>query len=154
MKNKKLNISDINIFKKKTFITKTPKETRELGKKFAAFLKKGDIVLLRGDLGAGKTTFVQGIMQAFRSRVFVNSSSFSIINEYDVNNGIKLFHIDLYRLQSLNSVFDIGIEEYIYSNNISCIEWPDRLACIQNDCQWSIEIENIGLVKNIRISKK
>jgi tRNA threonylcarbamoyladenosine biosynthesis protein TsaE len=151
IKNKKLNIWDINTFKKNIFITTTPKQTRNLGGKFAVVLKKGDIVLLKGTLGSGKTTFTQGVVQSFGNKRFANSASFALVNEYNAN-GVKLFHMDLYRLQPSN-VWDIGIEEYLYSNNISLIEWPDRLVGIENYSQWNVEIENIGLERKIKIDK-
>ncbi|MDR0956429.1 MAG: tRNA (adenosine(37)-N6)-threonylcarbamoyltransferase complex ATPase subunit type 1 TsaE [Endomicrobium sp.] len=152
IKNKKLNTQDINIFKEGTFITKTPKETRNLGKKFASALKNGDIIFLKGNLGSGKTTFTQGIVKAFGNKGFARSSSFMLVNEYNANS-IKLFHLDLYRLKPSN-VWDIGIEEYIYSNNISIIEWADRLIGFENDNHWNIEISNMQSKRKIKIEKK
>jgi tRNA threonylcarbamoyladenosine biosynthesis protein TsaE len=156
-KNKKLDTWDLNISKSKinVFFTKSAQETRVLGKKFALVLKSGDIVFLKGNLGSGKTTFVQGIVKAFYSKGFAKSSSFTIVNEYNAD-GVKLFHIDLYRLEA-SSVWDMGLEEYLYSKNISLVEWPDRLIGVENDNHWNIEIENIGLgsnlVRKIKIEK-
>ena len=151
-KNRKLSILDINTSKKKIFITKTPKQTSNLGKKFAALLKSGDIVFLKGDLGSGKTTFVQGVVKAFGNKGFARSSSFTLVNEYDAN-GLKLFHIDLYRLDP-SSVWDIGIEEYLFSGNISLIEWADRLVGAENDNYWNVEIESMGSNREVKIEKK
>jgi tRNA threonylcarbamoyladenosine biosynthesis protein TsaE len=153
VKNGKLNIWGTNIFKKKIFFTKTPKETIDLGKKFATVLKSGDIVSLKGDLGSGKTTFTQGVVKAFGNKGFTRSSSFMLVNEYNAD-GIKLFHIDLYRLKPSN-VWDIGIEEYLYSGNISLIEWADRLLGSENDNRWNVEIVNTaGSERKIKIEKK
>jgi tRNA threonylcarbamoyladenosine biosynthesis protein TsaE len=149
---KKLNILGLNTFKDSIFITKTPQETRNLGKKFAAVLKSGDIIFLKGALGSGKTTFTQGVVKAFGNKGFARSSSFMLANEYNANN-VKLFHLDLYRLQP-SSVWDIGIEDYIYSDNISLIEWADRLIGFENDNHWDVEIENMGLKRKIKIEKK
>ncbi|WP_374129040.1 tRNA (adenosine(37)-N6)-threonylcarbamoyltransferase complex ATPase subunit type 1 TsaE [Candidatus Endomicrobiellum agilis] len=151
-KNRKLSILDINTSKKKFFITKTPKQTSNLGKKFAALLKSGDIVFLKGDLGSGKTTFVQGVVKAFGNKGFARSSSFTLVNEYDAN-GLKLFHIDLYRLDP-SSVWNIGIEEYLFSGNISLIEWADRLVGAENDNYWNVEIESTGSNREVKIEKK
>jgi tRNA threonylcarbamoyladenosine biosynthesis protein TsaE len=152
-KNRKLNIRGTNTFKEKIFFTKTPKETSDLGKKFAAALKSGDIVFLKGDLGSGKTTFTQGVVKAFGNKGFARSSSFMLVNEYNAGS-IKLFHIDLYRLKPL-SVWDMGIEEYLYSENISLIEWADRLVGSGNDSRWNVEIENTAsLGRKIKIEKK
>ncbi|MDR3256877.1 MAG: tRNA (adenosine(37)-N6)-threonylcarbamoyltransferase complex ATPase subunit type 1 TsaE [Endomicrobium sp.] len=151
-KNRELNTQDINISKKNIFITKTPQETRNLGKKFASMLKSGDIVFLKGDLGSGKTTFTQGVVKAFGNKGFARSSSFILVNEYNANN-LKLFHLDLYRLKP-STVWNIGIEEYLYSKNISLIEWADRLVGAENDNHWNVEINDIGSERKIKIEKK
>jgi tRNA threonylcarbamoyladenosine biosynthesis protein TsaE len=152
-KNKKLNIWGISTFKEKIFFTKTSKETSNLGEKFAVALKSGDIVFLKGSLGSGKTTFVQGIVKAFGNKGFARSSSFMLVNEYNADD-IKLFHIDLYRLKPSN-VWDMGIEEYLYSGNISLIEWANRLVGAENDNCWNVDIENtVGSKRKIKIEKK
>jgi tRNA threonylcarbamoyladenosine biosynthesis protein TsaE len=152
VKSKKSSVQDLNIFKNNIFTTKTPEETRRLGKKFATMLKSGNIIFLKGNLGSGKTTFTQGVVKAFGNKCFARSSSFMIVNEYKAN-GLKLFHLDLYRLHPSN-VWDIGIEEYIYSDNISIIEWADRLIGLKNDNHWNVEIENTGFERKIKIEKK
>ena len=152
VKSKKLNTQGLNTFGNNIFITKTHEETRALGKRFASVLKSGDIIFLKGNLGSGKTTFAQCVVRAFGNKDFARSSSFMLVTEYDANN-LKLFHLDLYRLQP-SSVRDIGIEEYIYSENISLIEWADRLIGSENDNQWSVEIENTGFERKIKIEKK
>ncbi|MDR1662811.1 MAG: tRNA (adenosine(37)-N6)-threonylcarbamoyltransferase complex ATPase subunit type 1 TsaE [Endomicrobium sp.] len=148
--NKKLNIWDLNISKKNTFTTKIPQETRNLGTAFAALLKSGDIIFLKGNIGSGKTTFVQGVVKAFSNKSFARSSSFILVNEYKIPNNLKLFHLDMYRLEP-SSVWDIGIEEYIYSNNISLIEWADKLIGAEKDNHWSVEIENLTVGRKITI---
>ena len=153
VKNKKSNIAALNTFKNKAFITKTPQETRNLAKKFASVLKSGDIVFLNGDLGSGKTTFTQGITKFFGNKGFARSSSFMIVNEYQAFDNLKLFHLDLYRLNK-SSIFDIGIEEYLYSDNIYLIEWPQRLSDGQNKNHWNIKIENLRNKRKITIEKK
>ncbi|GHT44156.1 tRNA (adenosine(37)-N6)-threonylcarbamoyltransferase complex ATPase subunit type 1 TsaE [Endomicrobiia bacterium] len=151
-KSKKFNAGDLSTFKNSIFITKTPEETRNLGKKFATVLKSGDIIFLKGNLGSGKTTFTQGVVKAFGKKGFARSSSFMLVNEYDAND-LKLFHLDLYRLQS-SSVWDVGIEDYIYSGNISLIEWADRLIGFENDSHWNVEIENTGSERKIKIENQ
>jgi tRNA threonylcarbamoyladenosine biosynthesis protein TsaE len=150
VKNKKLNTWDLNISKKNVFITKIPQETKNLGTAFATLLKGGDIIFLKGNLGSGKTTFTQGVVKAFGNKAFARSSSFILVNEYKITNNLKLFHLDLYRLKP-SSVWDIGIEEYIYSNNISVIEWADRLTGTEKDSHWNVEIENLVTGRRIII---
>jgi tRNA threonylcarbamoyladenosine biosynthesis protein TsaE len=153
VKNKKSNTLALNTFKNKVFITKTPQETRNLAKKFASVLKSGDIVFLNGDLGTGKTTFSQGITKFFGNKGFARSSSFILVNEYQAFDNLKLFHLDLYRLKK-STIFDIGIEEYLYSGNISLIEWPQRLIDGQNENHWDIKIESLINKRKIKIEKK
>lgn len=98
-------------------------ETLKIAKEFAKSLKSGDIVLLYGDLGAGKTVFVKGVVSAFCSCV-VTSPTFTIVNTYEAN--IPLYHFDLYRLQSEEELYDIGAEELLFGNGISLVEWPEK----------------------------
>lgn len=151
-KKKKQNTRDISTFKEQLFITKSPEQTRKLGEKFSKELKKGDIVFLKGDLGSGKTTFTQGIAKAFGNKGFARSSSFTLVNEYKAGES-TLFHMDLYRLEPA-TVWDLGIEEYLFSGNIAVIEWPERLLGSQNDNTWNVEIESFGNERKIKVEKR
>jgi tRNA threonylcarbamoyladenosine biosynthesis protein TsaE len=133
-------------------ITKNADQTRRLGAKFAKLLRKGDIVFLNGDLGGGKTTFVQGIAFAFGNEYFVRSSSFTLISEYKAKD-CKLFHLDLYRLENAN-IWDLGFEEYLYGSNISLIEWANRLSGIQDDKTWELNFDYIDVDKRKITIKK
>jgi tRNA threonylcarbamoyladenosine biosynthesis protein TsaE len=111
-----------------------------LGRAFAERLKGGDIVFLSGGLGQGKTTFMQGIAKFFGNKGFARSSSFILANEYKGPNGLKLFHLDLYRLRPQETL-EFGVEEYLYSGNIAVVEWPERLG--ENYiCTWLIKFED------------
>ncbi|MDR3048288.1 MAG: tRNA (adenosine(37)-N6)-threonylcarbamoyltransferase complex ATPase subunit type 1 TsaE [Elusimicrobiota bacterium] len=134
----------LTIFKskeKKVFITNSANETRTLGTFFAALLKKGDIVFFTGDLGSGKTTFIQGIIGNFVQKKYIRSSSFTIASEYEAAD-FKLFHLDLYRLAPSN-IADIGIDDYLYSNNVALIEWAQRLKGSDNEATWIVESKYI-----------
>lgn len=85
---------------------------------------KHNILLLKGNLGAGKTTFTQFLLKALGSSDEVNSPSYSIVNEYSTPQG-KVFHFDLYRLKNIDEVYDIGIEEYLDNAFLCIIEWPE-----------------------------
>lgn len=86
------------------------------------------IILLTGNLGAGKTTLTQYIAKALGSKSTVTSPTFSIVNVYDLPDG-TLYHMDLYRLESYEELFNAGIEEYFYEKNATCIvEWPDLIS--------------------------
>lgn len=97
----------------------------KLGEKLAGKLKKGSIVTLTGDLGSGKTTFVQGLFRKFGIKGFARSSSFIIANEYSSKHG-KLYHLDLYRLNACD-INSLGLEEYMKGDGITVIEWADKL---------------------------
>lgn len=85
---------------------------------------KYNILLLNGDLGAGKTTFTKFLLARLGSRDEVSSPTYSIVNEYDTENG-KVYHFDLYRMSSIEEVYDIGIEEYLYNGFLNIVEWAD-----------------------------
>lgn len=85
---------------------------------------KHSILLLKGNLGAGKTTFTQFLLKNLESSDEVNSPTYSIVNEYNTPKG-KIFHFDLYRLKSIEEVYDIGIEEYLDNAFLCIIEWPE-----------------------------
>ncbi|MDD5021414.1 MAG: tRNA (adenosine(37)-N6)-threonylcarbamoyltransferase complex ATPase subunit type 1 TsaE [Endomicrobiaceae bacterium] len=130
-----------NTFENKTFLTGSAMKTKKLGKDFASDLKAGDIVFFNGDLGAGKTTFIQGIMSKFGIKRFVRSASFMLVNEFETEN-INLYHIDLYRLGKTN-IYDLGLDEYLFGKGISLIEWSERLTGCKNQKRWEINIEYV-----------
>lgn len=102
-------------------ISKNADETRLLASKIIKMLKVGDVVLLTGDLGAGKTTFVSGALESLGYKDHVISPTFNILKCYFEVKPI-IYHIDAYRLEDQN--IDIGLEEYIEGNGICFIEWP------------------------------
>lgn len=142
----------------KEFKTYSALETIELGNKIGTHLNKGDVVLLTGDLSAGKTTITKGIGQALGVKRVINSPTFTIVKEYKGNDCI-LYHLDLYRLDGLNEDFDL--EEYIESDGICVIEWPFQVEEILPDeyliitlnrldeDNRLIQVEGLGRYKNI-----
>ena len=103
-------------------------ETWELAKKLAAELKPGDIVCLEGDLGAGKTTFTQGLAAALGVSGRVNSPTFCIVQEH--RGAHLLVHMDLYRLHGEDDVIAIGWEDYLAEGAILVVEWPERAGSL------------------------
>ena len=103
------------------FISKSAEDTQKLASKIMSFLKPGDVVLLTGDLGAGKTTLVGGALASLGYKEHVISPTFNILKCYfDVKPNV--FHIDAYRLENQN--IDIGLDEFIEGNGVTFIEWP------------------------------
>jgi tRNA threonylcarbamoyladenosine biosynthesis protein TsaE len=90
-------------------------------------LKTGSIVVLVGEMGAGKTTFTQSVLRAMGIEDLEGSPTYSLINEYESPYFGKVYHMDLYRLDSLEEALDIGIEELLYQNVICFIEWPEKI---------------------------
>jgi tRNA threonylcarbamoyladenosine biosynthesis protein TsaE len=105
----------------KTFNINNPEETIMLGEKLGNVLENGDVVLLLGDLSAGKTTFTKGIGKALGVTRIINSPTFTIVKSYKGTKG-TLYHLDLYRLDGLNNDFDLY--EYIETDGVCVIEWP------------------------------
>jgi tRNA threonylcarbamoyladenosine biosynthesis protein TsaE len=122
--------------------------TEAIGAALANWLREGDVVLLHGDLGAGKTTLAKGIAQALRIDAVVSSPSFALVNEYD--GGLlapvtKLYHLDLYRLHVVEELASIGFEDYIApTDGVTLIEWPERAAEVLPDRYLLIEFTAIG----------
>lgn len=109
----------------KEFISKSANDTLKIAKEFAETLSVGDIVLLNGDLGAGKTVFVKGVTEKFSGgKAVAVSPTFLIVNVYDTTPPI--YHFDLYRIESVGELDAIGAEEYLYGDGISFVEWPER----------------------------
>jgi tRNA threonylcarbamoyladenosine biosynthesis protein TsaE len=103
-----------------------PGETIVIGKKLGQRLKKGDVVCLYGDIGAGKTTLIKGIASSFGIHERdITSASFTMIAEYDTSP--PFYHVDLYRLEGGKDVDNIGMYDYLGSDGIAVIEWAERL---------------------------
>jgi len=112
--------------------TKNHEETLALGKELAKNIKPGDIILLFGDLGAGKTTLTQGLCLGLglNKKAYVNSPTFTLMNQYEGIHAIN--HIDLYRLDTISQIEALGIEENLFSEDISIVEWSEKLFLDDN----------------------
>ncbi len=107
--------------------THSTSQTEAFAARFAKSLKPGDLVLLEGNLGAGKTTFVRGLAKGLGvpQEVLVHSPTFTLINEYP--GKISLIHIDLYRVEAASELSELGLEEYLEKNVIVVVEWSERI---------------------------
>lgn len=108
-----------------TFITQTAEETIILGKKIGSKLQPGDIIAMEGTLAAGKTTITKGIAEALGVEDTVTSPTFTLISEYEGN--MPLYHMDVYRLDSCEEFVNLGVEDLMYGDGVSIIEWSERV---------------------------
>jgi tRNA threonylcarbamoyladenosine biosynthesis protein TsaE len=127
------------------FITHSPEETIALGRSLAASLLPPKLVLLRGDLGAGKTTLVKGIAAAFgaASEDDVTSPTFTLVHEY---RGPKanLYHIDLYRVDTQRQLETLGLDDLISENSVLLIEWGEKFPRFVRERDLEIALERVG----------
>ncbi len=116
-----MTIDDIRI------TTLSPTETRKLGEQLGQYLEEGSVFALYGDLGSGKTAFVQGLAKGLGvpDDQYVTSPTFTLINEYQ--GRLRLFHIDLYRLNDFSEMEDLGFDEILKSDSVVAIEWSEKL---------------------------
>lgn len=113
---------------KLTIRTTSADETTALGEKLGKHLKPGDVVALYGDLGAGKTTLTRGIAAGLGLDADIHSPTFTLIHEHP--GKIPLYHVDLYRLADVQEVETLGLEEYIYSDGVTVIEWSEKIQSL------------------------
>ncbi len=106
----------------------SPEETKTIAGKLGSFLEKGDILSLTGDLGAGKTCFVQGLARALDLDLNITSPTFTLIKEY--SGHLPLYHFDAYRLSSPQELIELGYEEYFFNSGVTVVEWGDRVASL------------------------
>lgn len=111
-----------------TYISKSEQDTINFAKNFASKLHKGDIIVLSGELGSGKTKFVQGILENFGLENEISSPTFTIVNEY-CNDLVNIYHFDVYRLSDTDEFYAMGGDEY-FANGICLIEWGEMIESI------------------------
>jgi len=123
-----------------TFISHSPAETESLGERWGRAAKHGLVIGLSGDLGAGKTQLVKGIARGLGVTVRVHSPTFTLVNEYGGGRR-RLFHLDLYRLETPAQIISAGLEEFLQPDGVAVIEWAERLE----QARW--KTENCKIIK-------
>jgi tRNA threonylcarbamoyladenosine biosynthesis protein TsaE len=120
----------------------SPEETLHLGKSIGSSLISGDIILLFGDLGAGKTHLTQGICDGLglEKDIYIRSPTFTLINEYQ--GRLPIYHIDLYRIDSHEEIYSLGLEEILFNQGITIIEWAEKLRSPKNSNKLILNIED------------
>ena len=128
---------------KKSFISTCEEDTLKFAKEFSKSLNKGEIILLNGDLGSGKSVFARGVIRAFGVEKQIPSPTFTIVNEYD-GKDCKLYHFDMYRLEEVEEALAIGVDEiFADENSIKLVEWPEKVWQILPNKVIKISIEKI-----------
>ena len=129
----------------KEFLTHSPEETTELGRRLAPELSPPKLVVLRGALGAGKTTLIKGIAEGFQaaSQENVTSPTFTLIHEYR-GPAVNVYHVDLYRVDTQRELDTLGLDDLFYENSIVLIEWGEKFARFLRERDVEIAIECLG----------
>ena len=124
---------------KKTFVSNGPLETEELASALKENLQNGDIILLKGEIGAGKSLFARSLIQSAMDQVEeVPSPTFTIVQTYETKLG-SIWHADLYRLTDQSEIFELGLID-AFVNEIVIVEWPDRLGHLEPQDALTVEI--------------
>ena len=118
------------------FISHSSAETESLGERWGRDAQSGLVIALSGDLGAGKTQLVRGIARGLGVATRVHSPTFTLVNEYS-GGRLKLFHLDLYRLETPEQVHGAGIEEFLRPDGVTVIEWAERIWGLESGV-WSL----------------
>ena len=124
-----------------TFISHSPAETESLGEEWGRAAQNGLVIALSGDLGAGKTQLVKGVARGLGIAVRVHSPTFTLLNEYG-GGRLRLFHLDLYRLETPAQILSAGLEEYLQPDGVAVIEWAERIT---NDAWRMTHVRRVNL---------
>jgi tRNA threonylcarbamoyladenosine biosynthesis protein TsaE len=131
------------------FTTGSDRDTIEVGRKLAKLLKPPQLIILRGDLGTGKTTLVKGIAQALDAAEAneVTSPTFTLVHEYDgtqQGKAVKLFHLDVYRLEGERQLETLGLDELLTEDSLVLVEWGEKFKSIKKKSTGEIAITSAG----------
>ena len=115
-------------------------QTENIAEEYAKNLRGGDVVLLKGDMGAGKTVFAKGVAKALGIEDEITSPTYAYMNDYDG----KLYHFDLYRITSEEHALSLGLTDYFYAGGVSLVEWSERIPSLIPEKVKTVVIEDIG----------
>jgi tRNA threonylcarbamoyladenosine biosynthesis protein TsaE len=122
--------------------SQSPEDTQALGLKLGQSARSGDVYLMAGQLGAGKTCLTQGIAWGLDIREYTASPTFVLVRE--LYGRLPLYHIDLYRLDNLEEIADLGLDDYFYGRGVSVVEWADKAPGLLPPEHLKIDIEYLG----------
>ena len=125
-----------------TISPQSAEETRGVGERLGRTLRAGDVVALTGDLGAGKTCFVQGLARGLGARTWPTSPTFVLVNEYRADRPIH--HVDAYRVAGPAELVDVGLLELIDGDGVTVVEWADKVADLLPDRAIHVALDGVG----------
>lgn len=128
--------------KKVRFESRSPEETQRIGAALAEALRAGDVVATMGELGAGKTCFLQGLIRGLGVTEPVTSPTFVLLNQY--RGRLPVYHLDAYRTQSHTELLDLGVEELFYGDGVTVVEWADKLLPLLPTHTITVRISGVG----------
>lgn len=138
--------------RRKEFTIVEEGELKEVAKTLIEFAGEEKVWIFKGEMGAGKTTFIRYICSELGVNENVSSPTFSIVNEYSRKNGQLVYHFDFYRIEKEREAVDIGCEEYFYSGGICLIEWPEKILNLLPERIIEVNIVSDGLNRKISFS--
>ncbi len=121
------------------------------GEKIASSIPSGVILLMEGEMGAGKTTLTKSIVKSLSCDDVVSSPTFSIVNQYITRDGESIYHFDFYRIDDIEEAYDMGCEEYFYSGSTCIVEWSEKVSEIIPNDAWIVRIEKTDDGRNIKL---
>lgn len=124
------------------FLWKEQGETAEFGRHLGALLFPGAVVVLNGDLGAGKTTLSQSIGVGLGVEDYITSPTFALVNEYE--GRLSMYHMDFYRIEAVDELDDLGLDDYFYSDGVSVVEWGDRIERFLPEERLELQIDKVS----------
>jgi tRNA threonylcarbamoyladenosine biosynthesis protein TsaE len=125
-----------------TALSHSPADTKRIGQSLGRLVRPGDVILVRGEMGSGKTTFIQGLAEGLGISVPVTSPTFTLIHEYP--GRLPLYHVDAYRLEKASEIDGLGLEEYFYGTGVTAVEWPENIARWLPDDYLEIHLTRTG----------
>lgn len=130
------------------FISNSEEQTREFARRIASLLKRGDVILFTGEMGAGKTAFTKGLGDFFEVTEQVTSPTFALVHEY--SGKISVFHFDLYRISSYDDLYAVGFFDYLDRDGIIAAEWSENIPGLEDELDNVIKISITKLGENSR----
>ena len=123
-------------------VTHSPAETRAIGESVGKVALPGDVILLSGALGTGKTRFAQGVLWGLGGDEYARSPTFVLVTQYRAR--LTMYHMDLYRIERADEMYDLGLEEYLMGDGVCVVEWADRASELFPDWDLAVLMERTG----------